>query len=54
MSNRDGRLQVSPVKATITPEGRAFADVIEAMMPRVRITELLHEVRTRRETNESR
>ena len=41
---RDGRLQVSPVKATITPEGRAFADVIEAMMPRVRITELLHEV----------
>src|SRR5271166_1909662 len=41
---RDGRLQVSPVKATITPEWRAFADVIEAMMPRVRITELLHEV----------
>jgi hypothetical protein len=41
---RDGRLQVSPVKATITPEARAFADVIEAMMPRVRITELLHEV----------
>ena len=54
MSNRDGRLQVSPVKATITPEARAFADVIEAMMPRVRITELLHEVRTRRETNESK
>jgi hypothetical protein len=41
---RDGRLHVSPVKATITPEARAFADVIEAMMPRVRITELLHEV----------
>jgi TnpA family transposase len=41
---RDGRLQVSPVKATITPEARAFADVIEAMMPRLRITELLHEV----------
>ncbi len=41
---RDGRLQVSPVKATITPEARAFADGIEAMMPRVRITELLHEV----------
>jgi TnpA family transposase len=41
---RDGRLQVSPVKATVTPEGRAFADGIEAMMPRVRITELLHEV----------
>jgi hypothetical protein len=41
---RDGRLQVSPVKASITPEARAFADGIEAMMPRVRITELLHEV----------
>ena len=41
---RDGRLQVSPVKATATPEARAFADGIEAMLPRVRITELLHEV----------
>lgn len=41
---RDGRLQVSPVKATVTPEARAFADGIEAMMRRVRITELLHEV----------
>lgn len=40
----DGRLQVSPVKATVTPEARAFADGIEVMMPRVRITELLHEV----------
>ena len=34
---RDGRLQVSPVKATITPEGRAFADVIEAMQSRSRL-----------------
>jgi TnpA family transposase len=41
---RDGRLHVAPVKATITPEARAFADMIEATMPRVRITELLHEV----------
>ena len=41
---RDGRLHVSPVKATTTPEARAFADGIEAMMPRVRVTELLHEV----------
>ena len=40
----DGRLHVAPVKATTTPEARAFADTIEAMMPRVRITELLHEV----------
>ena len=32
------------MKATATPEARAFADGIERMMPRVRITELLHEV----------
>jgi len=38
------RLHVTPVKTTSTPEARAFADGIEAMMPRVRITELLHEV----------
>ena len=41
---RDGRLHVTPVKATATPEARAFADGIEAMMPPARITELLHEV----------
>ncbi len=41
---QDGRLHITPVKATTTPEARAFADGIEAMMPRVRITELLHEV----------
>ena len=41
---RDGRLHVAPVKATTTPEARAFADAIEAMMPSARITELLHEV----------
>ncbi len=41
---RDGRLHVTPVKATATPETRAFADGIEAMMPPARITELLHEV----------
>jgi TnpA family transposase len=41
---RDGRLSVTPVKATTTPQARAFADAIEAIMPRVRITELLHEV----------
>ncbi len=40
----DDRLSVTPVKATATPEAHAFADGIEAMMPRVRITELLHEV----------
>ena len=41
---QDGRLESSPVKATATPEARAFADALEAIMPRVRITELLHEV----------
>jgi hypothetical protein len=41
---RDGRLHVAPVKATATPEARTFADRIEAMMPYVRIAELLHEV----------
>jgi TnpA family transposase len=40
----DDRLHVTPVKATSSLEARAFADGIEAMMPRVRITELLHEV----------
>jgi TnpA family transposase len=40
----DERLHVTPVKAATTPEARAFADGIEAMMPRVRVTELLHEV----------
>lgn len=38
------RLHVAPVKATTTPEARAFADRTEALMPSVRITELLHEV----------
>ncbi len=44
MELRAGRLHVTPVKATATPEVRAFADGIEAMMPLARITELLHEV----------
>lgn len=41
---RDKRLHVAAVKASAPPEARAFADGIEAMMPAVRITELLHEV----------
>ena len=41
---RDGRLHVTPVKASAPPDVRGFADRIEAMMPPVRITELLHEV----------
>jgi hypothetical protein len=35
---------VSPVKTTFAPEARAFADGKETIMPRVRITDLLHEV----------
>ena len=41
---RDGRLHVAPVKAATPPEADALADRIDAMLPRVRITELLHEV----------
>jgi TnpA family transposase len=41
---KDDRLHITPVKATTTPEARAFADGIEMMMPRARITEVLHEV----------
>jgi len=40
----DGRLHVAPVKASATPEAKAFADRTAAIMPPVRITELLHEV----------
>jgi hypothetical protein len=40
----DDRLQISPVRTSATPEMHAFADALEAIMPRVRITELLHEV----------
>ena len=41
---RDERLDVVAVKASAPPEARAFADGIEALMPAVRITEVLHEV----------
>jgi TnpA family transposase len=41
---RDGRLHVTPVKASAPPDARSFADRIDALMPPVRITELLHEV----------
>ena len=36
---RDGRLHVTPVKAATPPEARAFADRLDALLPRVRITE---------------
>ena len=40
---RDGRLHIAPVRTTAAPEGKALADRLDALMPRVRITELLHE-----------
>ena len=43
----DGRLHVAPVKATTPPEAEALAAAIDAMLPPVRITELLHEVSRR-------
>jgi hypothetical protein len=40
----DKRLQISPVR-TVVPDGaKALADRLDAMMPKIRITELLHEV----------
>jgi hypothetical protein len=41
---RDGRLRGAPVKAATPPEADVLADRLDAMLPRVRITELLHEV----------
>jgi TnpA family transposase len=40
----NGRLLVSPVKAVAPDEAEALADRLDAMMPRIRVTELLHEV----------
>lgn len=40
---RDGRLHITPVRATATPETKALSDRLDALMPRARITELLHE-----------
>jgi hypothetical protein len=44
---RDGRLPVTPVRAATPPEAEALAGAIDAMLPAVRITELLHEVSRR-------
>lgn len=40
----DGRLTVAPVRGTAPVEAEALADRLDAMMPRIRVTELLHEV----------
>jgi hypothetical protein len=41
---RNGRLHIAPVKAATPPEAEALAGAIDAMLPGVRITEVLHEV----------
>jgi TnpA family transposase len=41
---RDDRLHVTPIKLVTPPEAEVLADRIEALLPRIRITELLHEV----------
>lgn len=41
---KDGKLSVSPVRADETAAAKDIAARIDALMPRVRITELLHEV----------
>jgi TnpA family transposase len=41
---RDGRLHITPVKASAPPDARSFADRVDALLPAVRITELLHDV----------
>lgn len=38
------RLSISPVKPTTPPAAEKLADQLEALLPRVRITELLHDV----------
>jgi TnpA family transposase len=39
-----GRLSISPIKAASPPEAESLAARLDAMLPRIRITELLHEV----------
>ena len=41
---RDDRLHIMPLKAATPAEADALADRLDALLPRVRITELLHEV----------
>ncbi|KIP99951.1 hypothetical protein RU07_17830 [Agrobacterium tumefaciens] len=38
------RLSITPVKAIVSSEGEGLANQLDAMMPRIRITELLNEV----------
>src|SRR3546814_5058650 len=41
---RDDRLQISPVRTITTPDAEELPHRLDAMMPRIRIPELLHEV----------
>lgn len=41
---KDGKLSIAPVRADESAAAKALAARIDALMPRVRITELLHEV----------
>lgn len=41
---RDDRLHISPVRLATPPEADVLADRIDAMLPKIRVTELLHEV----------
>lgn len=40
----DDHLQITPVRAAVPVEAEALADQIDAILPRIRVTELLHEV----------
>jgi TnpA family transposase len=40
----DDRLQITPVRAMVPVEAETLADQLDAILPRIRITELLHEV----------
>lgn len=40
----DGRLQITPVRTQPSPPAEELADTIGALMPKIRITELLHDV----------
>jgi TnpA family transposase len=40
----DGRLQISPVRTVVPEAAEALANRLDAMMPKIWITELLHEV----------
>ena len=41
---REGRLYIRPIRTAPLPEVKALGDRLDAMLPRVRVTELLHEV----------